>query len=63
MNSDDRRAARRARREARRAENRRRRIEGGTLEAVADAAALFADSEGLHGHAVSATARREGGAK
>ena len=33
------------------------------LEAVADAAALFADSEGLHGHAVSATARREGGAK
>ena len=33
------------------------------LEAVADAAALFADSEGLHGHAVSATARREGGVK
>ena len=31
------------------------------LEAVADAAALFADSEGLHGHAVSATARRKGG--
>ncbi len=33
------------------------------LESVADAAALFADSEGLHGHAVSATARRAGGAK
>ena len=32
------------------------------LEDVADAAALFADSEGLHGHAVSATARRGGGA-
>ena len=31
------------------------------LEAVADAAALFADAEGLHGHAVSATARRTGG--
>ena len=31
------------------------------LESVADAAALFADSEGLHGHAVSATARRKGG--
>lgn len=42
MNSDDRRAARRARREARRAENRRRRIEGGTLEAVADMDALYA---------------------
>lgn len=31
------------------------------LESVADAAALFADAEGLHGHAVSATARRNGG--
>ena len=31
------------------------------LEQVADAAALFADAEGLHGHAVSATARRNGG--
>ena len=42
MNSGDRRAARRARRETRRAENRRRRIEGGTLEAVADMDALYA---------------------
>ena len=33
------------------------------LETVADAAALFADSEGLHGHAVSATARRNWGDK
>ena len=31
------------------------------LEQVADAAALFADAEGLHGHAVSAIARRNGG--
>ena len=31
------------------------------LEQVADAAALFADAEGLHGHTVSATARRNGG--
>ena len=31
------------------------------LEQVADAAALFADAERLHGHAVSATARRNGG--
>lgn len=33
------------------------------LESVADAAALFADSEGLHGHAVSALARRGGAGK
>ena len=33
------------------------------LEQVADAAALFADAEGLHGHAVSATARRNGGGR
>ena len=31
------------------------------LEQVADAAALFADAVGRHGHAVSATARRNGG--
>ena len=30
------------------------------LEAAADDIALFADAEGLHGHAVSATIRREG---
>ena len=30
------------------------------LEAAADDSALFADAEGLHGHAVSATIRREG---
>lgn len=42
MNSDDRRMARRARREEKRAENRKKRIEGATLERVADIDALYA---------------------
>ena len=46
MNSDERRAARRARRDARRAENRARRIEGCTLEAVADVDNLYGAAMG-----------------
>lgn len=42
MNSDDRRAARRARREEKRAENRAKRLEGLTLERVAEMDALYA---------------------
>lgn len=42
MNSDDRRAARRSRREEKRAENRAKRLEGLTLERVAEMDALYA---------------------
>lgn len=42
MNSDDRRAARRSRREEKRAENRAKRVEGLTLERVAEMDALYA---------------------
>lgn len=41
MNSDERHAARRARRDAKRARNRAKRIEGCTLESVADAGSLY----------------------
>lgn len=41
MNSDERRAARRKRREEKRAEKRRERIEGCTLERVADLNSLY----------------------
>lgn len=46
MNSEERRAARRARRDAKRAENRARRIEGCTLEAVADLDNLYSAANG-----------------
>lgn len=46
MNSEERRAARRARRDAKRAENRARRIEGCTLEAVADLDNLYDAANG-----------------
>lgn len=46
MNSEERRVARRARRDAKRAENRARRIEGCTLEAVADLDNLYSAANG-----------------
>lgn len=46
MNSDERRAARRARRDSKRAANRARRIEGCTLEAVADVDNLYGAAMG-----------------
>lgn len=46
MNSEERRAARRARRDVKRAENRARRIEGCTLEAVADLDNLYDAANG-----------------
>ena len=46
MNSEERRAARRARRDAKRAENRAKRIEGCTLEAVADLDNLYDAANG-----------------
>lgn len=46
MNSEERRAARRARRDVKRAENRDRRIEGCTLEAVADLDNLYDAANG-----------------
>ena len=59
MNSDERRAARRARREEKRAEKRRERIEGCTLERVADLNSLYdAASKAKRGVAWKASVQR-----